>query len=289
MKQGALWGFIPARPPFVPNGLSFPLQAVMVEKKEGDAMLFRLEWKKLCRPVLLTTVLLSVFCGILVPIVQRSYSLFYPVESWEVAMPWLNMLYPLFVTVPVCWQLYYERRNRFITYTLPRVSPRRYLTAKYLACALSAFLIMFIPYVLSGLCAVYLVKPQNLSMPYAGYTHVWLTLFTQFPAVYVLLLSLWKGLLGVLTMTFGFVLALYGRNIFVILIAPFVYTFLDNLFWGSFFGKGLGLYMAFEPSNSVARWVRGATFFAGPGLLLAVIALVWLFEAKLRHREVYPL
>lgn len=250
-------------------------------------MLFRLECRKLRRPVWLTIAFLSILCCILTFVVPRSYSLFFPMECWEVATPWLGLLFPLFVTVPVCWQLYYERRDRFLVYTLPRVSPRQYLTAKYLACAWSAFLILLIPCLLSGLCAAYLVKP-DLHTPYAGYTHVLLTLFTRFPAVYALLLSLWKGLLGVLVMTLGFVLALYVQNIFVVLTLPFVCTILEHFCWNPQ-RQYISLLIAFEPSKLPGIQLESGMLVTGPAVFLALIALVWLYAAKLRHREVYPL
>ncbi len=252
-------------------------------------MLFRLEWKKLHRPVMLTIIGLTVLCCILVPVIQRSYCLYFPVESWEVALPWFTMLYPLFVTVPVCWQLYYERRNRFITYTKTRVSPKRYLSAKYLACALSAFLILFIPHFISGLCAVYLVTPDFVT-PHDGYTHFLYSLFVNSPVAYILLLSVWKGMLGILTMTFGFVLALYSKNIFIVLTLPFVYTFLENVFWQVVFHQhGIGLFVAFEPSMISPDNIDARTFVIAPAVLVIVMILTWFYYAKLRHREVYPL
>lgn len=53
----------------------------------------------------------------------------------EIGSEYLGLLFSLPVTMPVCWQLYYERRDRFIIYTLPRVSKLDYLAVKWLACA----------------------------------------------------------------------------------------------------------------------------------------------------------
>ena len=186
--------------------------------------LLKLELGKIFKPVITTTAILTVLTCILTCVLQRDYTVYFHIDAWEIGTEYIALLFPLFVTIPVCWQLYYERRDRFIVYTLPRISKQKYLSIKWAACALSGFCILFIPYVMSLLCALYVVIPANVLPPHDKYSHFLLTLYVQFPLIYGLLLSAWKALLGVLTMTFGFVLALFSRNIFVILTAPFVYV-----------------------------------------------------------------
>ena len=190
--------------------------------------LLKLELGKIFKPVITTTAILTVLTCILTCVLQRDYTVYFHIDAWEIGTEYIALLFPLFVTIPVCWQLYYERRDRFIVYTLPRISKQKYLSIKWAACALSGFCILFIPYVMSLLCALYVVTPANVLPPHDKYSHFLLTLYVQFPLIYGLLLSAWKALLGVLTMTFGFVLALFSRNIFVILTAPFVYVILEN-------------------------------------------------------------
>ena len=192
---------------------------------------FILEGKKIARPVLFTTCLLTLLTCILSCTLYREYTIHFELDPWEIGTEFLSLLFPLFVTVPICWQLYYERRDHFLTYTLPRISRRRYLTAKWGACAAAAFIIIMIPYFVSALFALYVRAPQKLWPLPVGYAHVFLDLYAETPVLYALLLSIWKGLMGILTMTLGFVLALYGSNIFVILTGPFIYVILENFFW----------------------------------------------------------
>lgn len=92
---------------------------------------FILEGKKIARPVLFTTCLLTLLTCILSCTLYREYTIHFELDPWEIGTEFLSLLFPLFVTVPICWQLYYERRDHFLTYTLPRISRRRYLTAKW--------------------------------------------------------------------------------------------------------------------------------------------------------------
>lgn len=203
--------------------------------------LLKLELGKIFKPVITTTAILTVLTCILTCVLQRDYTVYFHIDAWEIGTEYIALLFPLFVTIPVCWQLYYERRDRFIVYTLSRISRQKYLSIKWAACALSGFCILFIPYVMSLLCALYVVTPANVLPPHDKYSHFLLTLYVQFPLIYGLLLSAWKALLGVLTMTFGFVLALFSRNIFVILTAPFVYVILENFILASLSSASLDL------------------------------------------------
>ena len=92
-----------------------------------------LELKKLSKPVLAALATLTAVTCVLCCTLFRDYTLCYVLDKWEIGTEFIGLLFPLFVTIPVCWQLYYERRDRFIVYTLPRVSKRRYLTAKWIA------------------------------------------------------------------------------------------------------------------------------------------------------------
>ncbi len=249
---------------------------------------FALELKKLAAPVLITLEGLTILTCILSCTLYRDYTMFYDIDAWEIGTEYLGLLFPLFVTVPVCWELYYERRDHFLVYTLPRTNKWRYLGAKWCACALAAFAILFVPYFLSAVFALYVKAPAEILSPDDYYGHVFNYLYTEMPLLYALLLSLWKAFLGVLTMTFGFVLALYGKNIFVILTGPFIYVILENFIWSVL---GLPTYRfvtAFEPSSLPLDAVHLSSFIAGPIFMCGIIVLIALCYAKLKKRAVYP-
>ena len=85
--------------------------------------------------------------------IYQNYTLHYDLEAWEVGTELFSLLYPLFVVVPLCWNLYYERKNNFLLYVMPRVKIKKYLTAKWIAYALGTLCIIVIPYILSAVFA----------------------------------------------------------------------------------------------------------------------------------------
>nr|WP_326165723.1 hypothetical protein [uncultured Oscillibacter sp.] len=251
-------------------------------------MLLCLELKKIRKPVLITLFGMTILACILTCTLYRDYQVCFVLDPWEIGTEYFGLLFPLLVTVPICWQLYYERRNHFLIYTLPRISKKRYMGAKWLAYALAAFLIVFIPYFLSALCSIYIANP-SLQPPSEKYVHIFHSFFKEAPLVYSLLLSLWKGILGVLVMTFGFVLALYSENLFIVLTAPFVYVVLENFGWAILGIPKYRLITAFEPSSLSSAVVSGASFVVGPLLLCIVIGITVLYYSKVKHYAVYEM
>lgn len=282
--------FIPLKPLFVLTTLCLPRNADKMKWKGCDVMLrlLKLELKKLSKTTLLAIAILTVLTCILTCTMYQEYSIYFKLDAWEIGTEYIGLFFPLFVTVPVCWELYYERRNRFLVYTLPRISKRAYLGAKWLACSISAFMILFIPYMASALCALYINSPDMNATP-EYFTHIWYPLYTQLPLLYAFLLAFWKGLLGVLTMSFGFALALYGKNIFVVLTAPFIYAILENFILSIL---NLAMYRfvtAFEPTSIAEPYINVGSFLAGPILMCLAIWLVILYFKKLKKYSVYTI
>ena len=247
--------------------------------------LIRTEWKKIFIPTLLTTAILGIVMSVLSCTLYQNYSLRYDLEAWEVGTELFSLLYPLFVVVPLCWNLYYERKNHFLLYVMPRVSIRKYLTSKWIAYALGAFCIIVVPYVVSAAFALY-VKAPVVPFTEAASDHIFLNAFSQTPLLYAIALSCWRGMLGIFMMSLGFVLALFSKNIFVILTGPFMYSILENFILSILRLEKYRLVVAFEPSCISSSWVTAVSFIAGPALLLLVICVTAFFLAKCKKNAV---
>lgn len=254
--------------------------------------LMKIEWQKLRVPVLSATLASTLVMCVLSCTLYQNYSLLYDLQAWEVGTELFSLFYPLLVVLPLCWNLYAERKNNFLVYVLPRTPLKGYLTAKWLVYALGAFSLLFFPYVLSAIAALYVKAPL---VPYVtdGYatpfTHVFLNTFTQRPLLYAALLSFWRGLLGVLTMSFGFVLALYSKNIFVILTGPFIYTILENFILSILRLEKYRLITAFDPTSLSSGAVSFSSLVMGPVLLSLVLGLSVFFLVKVKKNTVVSL
>lgn len=247
--------------------------------------LMRTEWIKVRFPVLAAIFLLTLTACVCTCTLYQNYLLWYDLDAWEIGTALFSLLFPLFVVLPLCWNLYYERKDRFILYVLPRVTLKKYLLAKWLVHALCAFSILLIPYVLSAICALYVKTPVSSHTPDAAqFWHVFLKAYTQMPLVYALLLSCWKGLLGVLVMTLGFVLSMYIRNFFVILTGPFLYIILENFLLSVLRMEKYRFIVSFEPT-AVSN-VTFASFVIGPILIMLVIAFLLFFLHKIKKMTI---
>lgn len=247
--------------------------------------LIRNEFKKVFLPVLLTTVILTIVMCVLTGALYQNYTLHYDLEAWEVGPGVFSLLYPLFVVIPLCWNLYYERKNNFLLYIAPRVPVKKYLTAKWIAYTVGAFCIMAIPYALTAVYAVYIKSPV-VPPETNTFTHILETVFVEQPLLYAVVLSCWRGVIGILVMTFGFVLAMYCKNIFVILTGPFMYSILENFIMAVLNLESYRLVVAFDPTCISYRAVTLLSFLVGPAVLVCVIGGTALFLGKIRKNAV---
>ena len=177
--------------------------------------LIKIEWKKVCIPVIFMTIAISLATCILSCTMYQNYAIQYNLELWEIGTEFLSFVFPLVVVLPLCWNIFYERKNNFMLYVLPRVSEKKYLMAKWVLYAVNAFFILFIPYISSAIIAL-CVNPSLEVANTSQFEHIFIHAFTETPLLYAFLLSCWKGLIGILTMTLGFVIALYVKNIFLL-------------------------------------------------------------------------
>lgn len=249
--------------------------------------LMRIEWIKVRFPVLATIMLLTITACICTCTLYQNYLLWYDLDAWEIGTELFTFLFPLFVVLPLCWNLYYERKDHFLLYVLPRVAQRKYLLAKWLVHALCAFAILLIPYVFSAICALYVkapVPPYEPDLYATPFRHVFLNAYTQMPLLYALLLSFWKGLIGVLVMTLGFVLSMYSKNIFVILTGPFLYVVLENFILAVLRLEKYRLVVSFEPT-AVSN-VTIFSFLVGPVLIMLLTAFLVFFLHKIKKMTI---
>lgn len=273
--------------------ISITIKSVISTQK-GRLLLFRLiknEFVKLRGPVILTIVILSLVAIVLSSTMYQNYMIDYGLEAWEIGVEILNFLFPLFVVVPICWLMYYERKDKFLLYTLPRVSKRKYLSAKWIVAAISAFAIIFVPYFLSAVFILYIkqpVIPELVRSPEVSpFAHVYLDMFVNKPLLYAFLLSLWKGIIGVLVMNLGFVLSLYVKNIFIVLTGPFIYVILENFVLSILGLEKYRLVTSFEPTTIADSGISAVSPLVGPILLVIVTVIVWYVLSKVNHKTVY--
>lgn len=250
--------------------------------------LMKIEWKKIGVYVCGIIILLTIVMSYLSCTLYKNYDLIYDLEAWEIGTTVFDLLYPLAVILPIGWNLYAERKNRFITYASVRVPSKKYLLAKWCMQALSAFAVIFIPYFISAIITLYIKTPipvVEAMEDEAVFRHAFLSLFVKAPLVYALVISIWKGMIATLVFSFGYVLSMYSKNLIVVLACPFVYTILDNFFFSILGKPEYRLLAAFNPSSVSPQVFSMKSMLIGPAILTLLIFVVWFFMAKVLRQH----
>lgn len=250
--------------------------------------LMKLEFKKVRIPVIFTILALTIVSCVLTLTLYKNYALSYELEAWEIGTEFWGLLFPLFVVIPLCWNLYYEKKDNFLVYVNSRISEKKYLRTKWLIYAMSAFCIVVIPLVISAIVALYVKEPiiQNavqFEESATPFSHIFLNMFIDRPLMYAILLSCYRGILGILVMTFGFVFSKYTKNIFVILTGPFVYAILENFILAILQLEQFRLVTAFSPNSISPSSVSFLSFIVGPILLIIVMFLFIVYQRKKKN------
>lgn len=261
--------------------------------------LILLEWQKIKWPVLGT-----LFAGIVASIIlcstlYKAYALSSQLEVWEIGMGIINFVFPLIAVLPTGWLMYYERKNNFLIYTLPRVSKKDYILAKWIVVAGSAFVTMF-AIAFAGVLTALVIIPQIQVMETVIDTvsgqyrttltdsHVLGSLFETNALKYGFLLSLWKGVLAALMASMGFIFSLYIKNLFIIMTGPFLYYMLENFTLAVLQIPQYRLVTSFEPTSLSASSISTLSMLTGPGLAILFIVIFVFYFAKLKKVTIYP-
>lgn len=260
-------------------------------------LLIKLEWKKVKKSVILTTILTTIFVGVMSCTLYKSYSLETDLQALELATEYISLLFPLIVVIPTCFSMYYERKNKFLLYTLPRVSKKKYLLAKWIVTALSAAMIIFVPIFIGAIITLY-IKPDIV--PFIGTfdlitnepiliqdRHILGNLFVNHPILYTLLLGIWDSFIGVIIVTMGFVFSLYFDNIFVILTGPFIYSILENFILSVLRVPQYRLVTSFDPTTLDHNIITVFSMLVGPSLAILFTAFVVIYNSKIKRNLIY--
>ena len=251
-----------------------------------------LEIKKILLPFLLASSLSIVVNCIIAFLSRDSYVFYRNIEIWEQSNEVFDFIFAALASLPICWVVYFERKNNYIIYTLPRISKKKYILTKWFITALFGALIIFLISVVGLLISLYLFEPvttvsffnDNAELQhFAGYY------FVHHPLLYGLILSAWRAFIGFLISTMGYVLALYEKNIFVVLTGPFIFTLLDSFILANIGIPEYNLFTSFEPASLVKESTTPSTFFVGILILIVSIIGLYLFYHVIRKEDIYQI
>ncbi|SEW01774.1 hypothetical protein SAMN05192557_1254 [Aliicoccus persicus] len=256
--------------------------------------LIKLEFKKI-QPIYLI--------GLIVGIIFAVSTLFFLREGYVYANNmdlWMNtgdlftVVFPLFATIPIIWQLVYERKYHYIRYMQTRIPKKKYLIAKWLVSSGSAAFIIFLISFLGLFIALYLfpdvattdstlleqAEASQLS-GFGGYYTL------NHPLIYGIVVSLWRSVLAIVVNSLGFLLAAYIKNLFVVLISPFVIVQLENFITAVVGRSDLSLSYSFFQSGLTSQAVSIPKYLISPVWIVLLIVTIWIYFAKIKKETIY--
>jgi len=159
---------------------------------------------------------------------SHSMEFLFKIEMWEMGTEWVVFLLPLFVSIPFCYEFFFEVKDGFLKNVCNRTHIKKYLQIKYFSGAICSFVTVFLILFTSLIVALYLLDINFISTNMTNVDFVFATFRNYHPLLYGTLLSLWTALVGVIFFTMTYFLALVTSNIFIALTGAFVYFIVEN-------------------------------------------------------------
>lgn len=254
--------------------------------------LLKLEWDKIKYPYLISLFIGILYSCIIILPFTSGYSYNHNIEIWQQSGQVFDLIFPLVAVLPTCWIMYYERKNNFLAYTLTRVSKKKYILSKWLMTSIGGATIIFVVSFVGLIFCINFTNNLNLTgIQLQGYDKSLEEFYGYYlvnkPYLYGLALSIWRGIIGFIVGTLGFVLSLYINNIFIILTGPFVYVFIVHYILAILGVPYYSIITSFDPSTLAPQAISTGRILIGPFLLIVLICSIIIHFFKIKKRSIY--
>ena len=245
------------------------------------------EINKLKYPYIVSIIVAILYSCLMIIPVTSGYSYNYNIEVWEESGQLFTVLFPLFACIPTIWLMYFERKDGFISYTVTRISKKKYILVKWLVVSIGgAFIVFLVSF--AGLITTLFFMPdvEKTGTDYAINSFAG-DFFVHKPFLYGLILSFWRMFIGFIVATFGFILSLFINNIFIVLTGPFVYSVLENYILAFSGIPQYRLLTSFEPHALTPSAITIERLLVGPSILLVFSFGLLLYFKYVKKTSVY--
>lgn len=186
--------------------------------------------KRLLLPFALVSVIYLVSLGASIHIVNGDTAINYLIEPYIYGSGPIDFFLPLIVSAAFSWNLYFLRKDHFLTYVHPRIEKNKYIGVQILAALLLSFLMVAVVNFLAVGFSTLIASPAPYSVNPNGLNgYLFSHLQMNHPLLFGFFWSIYKGLMASLICLLGQVWGLYSHNLYLILLGPFVTVFLENL------------------------------------------------------------
>lgn len=194
----------------------------------------------------------------------------YPIMAWIYSLDLLAFIYPIFCSVPFCWLIFHERKNNFRFFIQNRKNLKKHYSSHWICGAFLSFASLFVISISGAILSLSLNPIYHVERPSIVSDYLMGDLLVNDPLVYAFLISLLRGVIGILMFSLGYIFSMHSKYIFIVLTVPFVYSILEN-FCTSVFGiSNFSIISSFYPESlnwdafSVSPYI---SIFIGPAIL----------------------
>jgi hypothetical protein len=199
-------------------------------------------------------------------------------EVWDQSGRIFTVLFPFFAVIPVCLFMLYDKKHRDRSSQSPTVLKKQDLITRWIVSSIGgAFIVFFVSFTGLIISLYFIPEVVPVGSDYAmGYYAG--NYFINQPLLYGLVLSCWRAFIGFLIASFGFVLWLYLRNIFVVFTGPFSYLVLETFILSYLGVPYFRLVTSFNPSALSSTVITTERLLVGPLLLFILISALLCFR-----------
>ena len=218
--------------------------------------------------------------------IAKSTAVSFPVEVWIDGSKILDFFFPLFVSLPFSWMLFYEKKDGFLNYAAMRTDKKKYIFSRIMTGMIAAFVTVFIIYYVGLFVAVSYIKPEYIVNDNILYRYMWGYMQAHNPLLFGVFWCAWKGFIGSLICGFGYLIALVADNLFVIALLPFLYCTIENFITGTLHLERFSITTSYildrlsPVGMSLLNYVAGIITF-----LILGSAIIVAFNIKMKRAE----
>lgn len=205
------------------------------------------------------------------------------IEFWIDGSNTLDFFFPIFVSLPFAWRLYFERKDGFLDYISIRTDKRKYIIQKIIAGMTTVFVMVFVIYYVGLVVAELFIEPQSIASDDILLRYVWGDMQAENPLMFGIFWCMWKGFIGALICAFGYGIALLSDNVFVISLLPFLFCTMENFVTGTLGIERFSIYTAFILNRLSPTAMKIYNYFTGVISFVVIgglIILIWYFRKK---------
>ncbi|MCD7918744.1 MAG: hypothetical protein LUG45_01445 [Clostridiales bacterium] len=209
------------------------------------------------------------------------------IQIWIYGCEPLDFFLPLLASLPFSFTLYYKKADGFLHYSSTRMSRKRYVAHHMLAGFLLCMAGIALTYFCGLLFSEYILPFEATPGYQSGLeSYVFGGLMVSHPVAFGLVWCLWKGFNAGLFTLFGYGLALYAENVFIVSIAPFVYFVAENLITSLLQIPEYSVVTSIQLNRLSPNSMHVYNYFAGT-ISFVIIAVVIVLALSRREKSRY--